>query len=128
MSPFKPRSQCPGRGPRYNSCPNLVKAGTICFECQPYEKKRIRAYDEQRGNSGERGYDAQEQKVRSMKAARDPICEMCLKEGIISSLDIVHHIKPIKSHPELRLVMENLLSVCVAHHNKLHKGERWGNQ
>ncbi len=121
---MKPRGQCPGRGPRYNACPNLVKPGTICPECEPFEKARVRAYDKSRGSSGERGYDAQWQKVRELKARREPLCEMCLPEVV--PLDIVHHIKPIETHPELRLVMENLKSVCEKHHNELHKGERWG--
>jgi len=92
----------------------------------PYEKAATRRYDKSRGNSGERGYDAQWQKVRTIKANQDPLCEECLKAGLLVPLDVVHHIKPIETHPELRLVIENLMSLCTFHHEEIHKGERWG--
>lgn len=93
----------------------------------PYVKKEIRQYDKKRGTSGERGYDATWQKVREMKANQNPLCEECLKNGIVKPLNKVHHIKPIETHPELRLVMENLMSLCNECHEQIyHKGERWG--
>ena len=121
---------CPGKGPRFGLCPNLIKGKKVrlCPECLPYQKKEIRQYDRERGNSGERGYDAQWQKVRDIKAAKNPLCEECLKEGRPDTpLDVVHHIKSIESHPELRLVMDNLMSLCISCHDQIyHKGERWG--
>lgn len=127
LMPYRPNRPCPGRGLRRNACPSLIKGSEkLCSECMVYEKKANRKYDKERGNSGERGYDATEQKVRKMKANRDPLCEECLKSGIVKPLDKVHHIKPIKTHPELRLVMENLRSLCDSCHEDEHKGERWG--
>lgn len=112
--PYKPKKAC-----TYPSCPNLTTKGGRCDE---HIRKANRQYDKERGTSGERGYDATWQKVREMKARRDPLCEECLRKGRPAMpLDIVHHIKPIETHPELRLVMENLRSVCTEHHDELHK-------
>ena len=56
-------------------------------------------------------------------------CQECKKEGLVTTekntkLD-VHHIKELKDYPELALVNDNLLTVCVKHHNilddKIHK-------
>lgn len=127
LMPFKPSRPCMGRGPRRGSCPNLIRGPeTCCPDCMPFEKAKIRRYDQERGNSGDRGYDAQWQKVRDMKANQDPLCEQCLKESRIVPLDIVHHIKPIETHPELRLAIDNLISLCNAHHEETHKDGRWG--
>jgi 5-methylcytosine-specific restriction protein A len=110
---------CPGRGPRRGRCPNLIRAESLCPECRVYEKQDVKRYDTERGNSGERGYDARWQKVRDMKANRNPLCELCLPK-IERPMDMVHHIEPIETHPELRLVMDNLLSVCAACHERIH--------
>jgi len=82
-------------------------------------------YDASRGNSNERGYDADWQKVRAVKAAQDPLCETCARLGIDKALDVVHHIKSIEERPDLRLDMDNLQSLCTEHHEKIHKAERW---
>ena len=127
MSPYKAGRPCPGKGPRRGGCPNLIKGDqTCCPECKPYEKKAVMRYDKDRGNSGERGYDAQWQRVRNIKANQDPLCEICLLKGLIVPLNVVHHIKPIETHPGLRLVINNLMSLCTQHHEAEHKGERWG--
>ena len=127
VSPYKCARPCPGRGPRRGSCPNLIRGHEVCPECQVYEKAAAKEYDQQRGSSRQRGYDTQWEKVRDFKASHDPLCEECLKQGYPDrALDVVHHIKPIETHPELRLVMDNLMSLCTAHHEEIHKGERWG--
>ena len=125
--PYSPHRACPGKGPRYRICPNLIRgAETCCSECKPYEKAKIRRYDKERGNSGRRGYDAQWQKLRNIKANQDPLCEICLLKGLVVPLDVVHHIKPIETHPELRLNMNNLQSLCTQHHEECHADDRFG--
>lgn len=123
--PNKPARPCPGRGPRWGSCPNLVGGDErYCAECAVYEKAAARGYDKQRGNSGERGYDATWRKVQAMKLARDPLCEEHLKQGQDVAASMVHHIQPIETHPELRLVESNLMSLCNPCHEA--KERRWG--
>ena len=127
MSPYAAGRPCPGVGPRRGSCPNLIRGSERnCEICDPYVKAKNKRYDKARGNSGERGYDAAWAKIRNVKASQDPLCEFCLRDGLVVPLDVVHHDKPIETHPELRLVMDNLISLCNEHHEIIHGPERWG--
>ena len=125
--PNKSARPCPGKGPRRNHCPNLIK-GTerLCPACQPYEKAEVKRYDDERGNSGDRGYDASWRKVRDVKLAHDPLCERCLQQGRDKAASMVHHIKPVIECPELRLQMTNLMSLCNPCHEEI-EGNRWNN-
>ena len=73
-----------------------------------------------RVNSGLRGYSHDWQKVRKMKIRQDPCCEACDKQGVDTIATVVHHIKEITTHPELRLTMSNLVSLCWNHHEEVH--------
>lgn len=56
----------------------------------------------------------------------DPLCEEHLKQGFDVAATMVHHVKAVETHPELRLVMENLMSLCNSCHEEKEKGGRWG--
>ena len=45
---------------------------------------------------------------------------MCARYGRQREAKIVHHIKELEDHPELALVDDNLVSLCVSCHNKAH--------
>lgn len=47
-------------------------------------------------------------------------CQMCKANGKYKRATTVHHIKHVKSNPELALVKNNLISVCNECHNVLH--------
>lgn len=53
------------------------------------------------------------------------LCEECLKMGIISPADEVHHIKRLTIHniknPKITTDPENLQALCKMHHDKKHK-------
>ena len=53
-------------------------------------------------------------------------CQECKKYGKNIDATIVHHLKEVEFFPELKLVNDNLQSVCAACHNRLHpeKGGR----
>lgn len=61
---------------------------------------------------------------------RQPFCEQCKSQGIITAAQCVHHIKPIESGktPEqmetLAFSMGNLMSLCFDCHSEIHKAER----
>jgi 5-methylcytosine-specific restriction protein A len=53
--------------------------------------------------------------------ANNPLCEDCLGEGRVTPAEEVHHIQSIQSAPELRLAIENLVSICKKCHRKRHE-------
>lgn len=67
------------------------------------------------------------ERCRTLSLERDNyLCQRCLRRGMITAADVVHHIKELKNHPELALDLENLESLCHPCHNKEHpeKGEK----
>ena len=76
-------------------------------------------------------YNSREwRELRIMKLRANPLCEVCEREGIVTSAHAVHHRHPIEestSKAEMRkwaFMWENLVSVCDACHAKIHKEER----
>lgn len=61
-------------------------------------------------------------------------CQICREKGLYSEAEAVHHIKPVRTRPDLALTKSNLLAVCNqchyeihhtrAHHQQLNE-ERW---
>jgi len=50
------------------------------------------------------------------------LCQECMKVKRIRTADMVHHIKELRTHWHLRLVLSNLLSLCNSCHNTIHGG------
>lgn len=68
------------------------------------------------------------QKVRSMKLAMQPFCERCLANGIYKPAYIVHHKEYITDKnyfdDNVFFNLDNLESICLAHHNDEHFGKK----
>ena len=63
-------------------------------------------------------YGANWRRVRARYVTLHPLCEMCLKEGKLTPVEEVHHIKPVSqggTNSE-----SNLMSLCRSCHNKIH--------
>jgi 5-methylcytosine-specific restriction enzyme A len=60
-------------------------------------------------------------KLRAIKVAENPLCEECLKKGILTPTKEVHHIKDISDIPTLEnaLNYNNLMSLCKPCHSKI---------
>ena len=71
--------------------------------------------------------------LRNQALARDNReCQMCKAEGEVhidsvkvegerKSIQLnVHHIKEIEHHPELATSLDNLVTICLRHHNEIH--------
>ena len=71
-------------------------------------------------SSTDRGYDALWRKVRNRKLKANPLCENCQSVGILKPADIVHHIVPVETDKTIRLVPENLMSLCRDCHEEIH--------
>lgn len=65
-----------------------------------------------RASASSRGYDRQWQKVRAQVLVEQPLCRHCELAGKVQATEQVHHVKPIATHPELRLDRANLLGLC----------------
>ena len=83
------------------------------------ERKRAfsKQYDEQRGNSHERGYDSAWRRTRLYHLTNNPFCYDCLQRHIFIVASDVHHIKKLSDHPELKHEPTNLRSLCRKCHN-----------
>jgi 5-methylcytosine-specific restriction enzyme A len=95
---------CPCSSP---GCPELVAAGI----CGIHRLERQREQNSRRGKTAARGYDADWRRVRALKLAIDPFCEIrTLCRGMVAG-EVDHKI-PIRDAPELRLEWSNLQSSC----------------
>ena len=76
-------------------------------------------------------YNSREWKeLRALKIrSTNGLCEECLKEGIVTAANIVHHKHPIEDSHSMQemkhwaFMWENLLVVCQAHHAKIHRDQ-----
>ncbi|MBI9014366.1 MAG: HNH endonuclease [Clostridiales bacterium] len=60
-------------------------------------------------------------KVREAVLIRDNyLCQNCIKDNIIKSAEIVHHIVEIKDDWSKRLSISNCKSLCLKCHNSIH--------
>lgn len=65
-------------------------------------------------------------KVRAVFVAANPLCARCAARGIVAATEDVHHLKPIATHPDLRLDMTNLEPLCGLCHKAETGRERTG--
>jgi 5-methylcytosine-specific restriction protein A len=75
-------------------------------------------------------YNSKEwQELRIAKLRANPLCEECMKEGIVTAARCVHHVVPIetaKTKDEMRRLaincgLQGLKSLCFACHARIHK-------
>ena len=108
--PKKPKRPC-----SFPGCPKLTD-GRFCEEHAKAEAKRYEKYD--RDPAVRRRYGRAWKRIRDRYAAAHPLCEQCLKEGRLTSVEEVHHILPISrggTHDA-----SNLMSLCQSCHTKIH--------
>ena len=101
---------------RICGCGAVVKG-----KCSKCESKKKHFEDYFRESAQDRGYDYQWRKLSKRFRAHNPLCMRCKKNGKVTVADDVHHIKPIKTHPSLRLVWDNLMSVCRTCHREIER-------
>ena len=112
--PRKPKKPC-----KYPGCARLTD-GTYCEEHERVARQNYERFA--------RGYDTHERyggawrKIRARYLAEHPLCEKCAANGRYVKASLVHHVKPIAdggTHDA-----ENLMSLCVACHEKMHRRGR----
>ena len=98
----------PSRAPRYRPG-NKPPAAT--------RQAQLTALDARRGSSAQRGYDAAWRRLRDRVLGEEPLCRFCSAAGRVNAAREVDHIRPVATHPELRLVRSNLRPLCTPCHS-----------
>lgn len=61
-------------------------------------------------------------KLRQKALKRDNSeCQLCKAAGKYHAAENVHHIKEVKTHPELAMTLDNLQCLCIKCHNDVHE-------
>lgn len=89
----------------------------VCDVCSVQAKATS---DDYRQGSNER-YGWQWDQLSRRYRAKHPLCEVCEMEGRTAAAVDVHHKIKVSVRPDLKLVWDNLMSVCRACHIKLDK-------
>lgn len=103
----------PARAPsacRRPGCRGLVRNG-VCSVCGSLKTAINAAHDATRGSNTERGYDNRWRRVRLLHLRNNPLCRMCLLDGVVTAATMVDHIVPIADGGE-KLDDDNLQSLC----------------
>jgi len=98
-----------------------------CSSCQPamkeVKREKNRKYDQYvREDDIVKFYHSREwNRVREATLIRDNyLCQHCLKEKVIKSAELVHHVDEVKIEWNKRFMINNCVSVCRSCHNKCH--------
>ena len=97
---------------RYPGCPELVASGY----CERHAKVRGGgAYV--RDKNRQRLYDRRWQKMREQQLAKQPWCEICLKNGVHTLAEHVHHVERHEGD-EKKFYNSPLQSLCHSCHSR----------
>jgi 5-methylcytosine-specific restriction enzyme A len=68
-----------------------------------------------------RFYDSEAwDRLRQIRLSVNPYCMICESRGIGEPATIVHHVKDVRTHWELRLELDNTQSLCRSCHSRVH--------
>jgi 5-methylcytosine-specific restriction enzyme A len=109
-------ANAPLRQCSHGGCRQLIRDAS--GRCEAHRKPAFTRQPDRRLPSSQRGYDADWWRVRALKLVRDPLCEDCTAEGVTCAANEVHHVRKVADHPELRLDIDNLRSLCTRHHSR----------
>ena len=104
-------------------CPNPATSRGRCDPCRrKLERERsARRRTDPRSAIRVKTHNSKKWKLtRAAVLRRDPICTEC--DQRLS--EVVHHIKAIVTHPELRFEMSNLRGLCAKCHNAITRAEQ----
>ncbi|AFC28384.1 electron transporter [Paenibacillus mucilaginosus 3016] len=90
--------------------------------CQTHQQQTVRLYDKARDPKLVSFYKSSSWlSTRQAVLSRDNhLCQHCLQEQRLTPAVMVHHIQEVRKDWEVRLDLDNLISLCDACHNKVH--------
>jgi 5-methylcytosine-specific restriction protein A len=109
--PNKPRTPC-----HYRNCANLCPNGE--YYCDEHKDKARKEYEHyHRGYKPSERYGYTWRKIRQAYVQAHPLCEECLKKGILTPVQEVHHIVPLGEGGTNDF--SNLMSLCKSCHSAI---------
>ncbi len=72
-------------------------------------------------------YDYKWRKYRLQFLKNNPLCIMCLNEGVYTPATVVHHKKPHKGDKTLFWLRSNHEAICAPHHDSTEQASERGN-
>lgn len=110
-----PRS--PLRGCAYGRCSKRAVPGSQY--CEEHKKLYEKQYDTYtRSPDHHRRYGREWRRIRDRYVLEHPFCEECLKNGVLTPVEEVHHIVPVSRGGTNEC--SNLMSLCQSCHTKIH--------
>ena len=118
--PYKPKRPC-----AYPGCSRSAENGQYCAEHQKVINKQYNKFE--RDPETNKRYGRAWKRIRDRYIKLQPLCEECKRNGILTTAEEVHHIKPLsKGGGNER---SNLMSLCKSCHSRItvESCDRWGN-
>lgn len=114
--PYAPRPGC-----KYPLCPNRAEqTSSYCIQ----HKQSVTQQEIDRHIHDNKVYgNTVWRRLRRIKLNANPLCELCLSKGVVVQASQADHIIPVSLRPELKLVYENLQSLCETCHSKKTREE-----
>lgn len=109
-------------------CHVLLPAAGRCAAHIKARDEQVKAADKARGTAHARGYTSAWSKARTGFLARHPLCVLCEKKGILTSANVVDHVRPHKGDKVLFWDRGNWQALCKpCHDSKTAKEDgAWG--
>ena len=101
---------------RFKNCPALTDSPS--GYCEQHEKLISSNYNRfGRTADAKKRYGYQWRKIRAAFLSRNPLCEMCKRQGIFTAATEVHHIKPLADGGTNDF--DNLMPLCKSCHSSI---------
>jgi len=114
---------------RHAGCNNLVDY-TVTYCDKHEEQHQTSIHDtykkrKQRGGKYHAFYKTRRwRRLSELQRIKQPMCEVCLEQGIIKKADVADHIIEIRDDWSKRYDETNLSSLCHFHHNQKTEKEK----
>jgi len=110
--PTSPKRPC-----RYPGCPGLAAPGEQY--CPQHKAQTESFYNRYQRPNDKNAYGRAWKRIRDRKIKANPLCEECLKNGVLKPAEEVHHIVPLADGGTSE--RSNLISLCRSCHMKAHE-------
>lgn len=108
--PYKPKRPC-----AYPGCSRLADSEQYCAEHQALANKHYNQYE--RDPVTNKRYGRAWKRIRDRYIKVHPLCEECLKIGLLTPAEEVHHVLPLSNGGDNKT--NNLMALCKSCHSRI---------